>query len=112
VTTVPGQTCASCRHWLPPDGRTDYRNLFSGGITDRLYGLCYAIDLADSYEPAPDPPPLAVTKDGSDYEADLFTQAEFGCAMWEPDEGHQERRREELAEARRKQAALMGRSIP
>lgn len=76
-------TCGTCRHWTPPTERTDFRNIFRGDDADRLFGICEAINLADSYDPPPDQIPLAVTKDGSDYKADLYTQESFGCVMWE-----------------------------
>lgn len=48
---------------------------------DRLFGYCKAIALTELT--LGDPIPLAVACDGSNYRADLYTQAEFGCAMWE-----------------------------
>ena len=77
------QRCGTCRHWIPPTERTDFRNLYKGNEADRLFGICGLIDLADAYEEAPDPVPLAATKDGSDYRATLHTQEAFGCVLHE-----------------------------
>jgi hypothetical protein len=50
---------------------------------DRKYGECQAINLeAGTDLPFGAPLPLAVARDGSDYMAQLYTQAAFGCAMW------------------------------
>lgn len=73
--------CGSCAHWA---SRSDFLNLWAGEGADREYRRCGIVPLADSYEDAPDPLPLAVAKDGSDYKADLFTLADFGCVQWEP----------------------------
>ena len=78
------ETCETCKHWTQPSDRTDYRNIYRGDHADVQYGICDAITIARRHEEAPDPLPLAVTQDASDYQADLFTQAAFGCVMWEP----------------------------
>lgn len=88
-------TCATCRHWTPPSERVRYPNAltyYSPGnwqagldatqAADLLYGECRAITLCDDLEMGT-PPPLATARDGSDYRADVYTQAEFGCAMWQ-----------------------------
>lgn len=77
------RNCGTCVHWTPPSMRTDYRNVFRGPVADKQYGVCEAVKLASEYDEAPEPLPLAVTKDGSDYKADLHTLAEFGCVLYE-----------------------------
>lgn len=95
-------TCATCRHWTPPSERTGYADAityqgyiegqpYTRDLSDRaiektrasdvLYGECGAIELCDDM-PVDREPPLATVRDGSDYMATLFTQAEFGCALW------------------------------
>lgn len=93
-------SCATCRHWIPPTEREGYGNVvrFDPGRwasteertalyaaadeADKLYGRCAAITLQTDL-PFGEPVPLAVAMDGSEYKADLYTQAEFFCAMWE-----------------------------
>ena len=79
--------------WMPPSQRTGFDNIFQWEIdvpiekqVDRTYGMCRHITLASEWAEAPNPPPLAVTKDGSDYKADLYTQATFGCVEYESKE--------------------------
>lgn len=52
--------------------------------TNSLYGVCHGVASLpeDPYDGPPITPPLAVTRDGSDYMATLFTQASFGCVLW------------------------------
>lgn len=77
--------CGSCKHWIPPERRNDFKSIWKDdGETDKKYGICTLIELGDSYQDPPTPLPLAATKDGSDYRADLFTQPSFGCVLWEP----------------------------
>lgn len=89
--------CGSCRHWRPPEERDDFRQVLRvypidgdydrvRGISDtvdRMFGTCGAIQLGDEIR-EDEAIPFAVTKDGSDYMADLFTRREFGCALHEP----------------------------
>lgn len=75
-------TCGTCKHWKPPLERTGFRQVYTHEA-DITYGECGLITLAFEYEDAPDPLPLAVTKDGSDFAADLLTQPKFGCVLWE-----------------------------
>jgi hypothetical protein len=93
-------TCATCKHWRRPENRNDFHDAVSfagdewvddvgngmdgyqrGSVEDRKFGECLAIDLGTDLPEGP--PPLAVTRDASDYQATLYTQAEFGCLMWE-----------------------------
>lgn len=90
-------TCSTCVHWKPPterDGFGDalplhgYSNAADWGRiqtrqreVDRLFGECREIRLRDDMT-VDDPVPLATVRDGSDYMAPLYTQAEFGCALW------------------------------
>lgn len=92
--------CGNCLHWRRPEDRGDYTTAVSfqddewsddaedglggyvrGDAEDREYGECRLIpegwDLPDG------PAPLAVVRDGSNYRADLFTKADFGCVLWE-----------------------------
>lgn len=88
--------CDTCKHWQRPEERDDFSHVMSvypldgnyprlreaSDAADRLFGRCQAIDLVTEVAEG-EPIPLAITKDGSDYTASLFTQAEFGCALWE-----------------------------
>lgn len=93
-------TCDGCRHWKPPSERDGYGDavmvgppagqLTPEGFTaargvqvaaDMLFGSCRAITLRELE--MGEPVPLAVTMDASQYQATLYTQATFGCAMWE-----------------------------
>lgn len=78
--------CGDCVFWERPEQRTDFTNIWRDNESDKQYGRCREITLGDGYEEAPDPLPLAVTKDGSDYKADLFTRADFGCVLHESTE--------------------------
>lgn len=93
--------CATCVHWKKPGEREDFysvveynypgqqdketyaRYLAKGEEAGKIYGLCIKntmhleLGLDDEL-------PLAVTMDGSQYQANLFTQAEFGCVSHEP----------------------------
>lgn len=96
-------TCATCQHWKPPTERDGYGDAIQIGpregdqrpievrygeareaqrAADILFGECAAIYLREIE--IGEPVPLAVTMDASQYVATLYTQAEFGCAMWEP----------------------------
>lgn len=102
---VSERTCATCKHWTQPTARTGYADAltYTGVATvgetwtpelsdrassrtkeaDLLYGECGAITLCADMSLDEDAP-LATVRDASDYVATLFTQAAFGCAMWEP----------------------------
>lgn len=80
--------CGACKHWKRRDedfaevvgyGGRDW-NAAEVSEADRLYGHCEKIDMGpvDLEEL-----PLATVMDGSQYRADLFTRAEFGCALGE-----------------------------
>lgn len=87
--------CGTCKHWTvdddwfasdlsltrPPDEPSDayYSRL---EVANAAVRTCKAIELLSQYE-AVDEIPLAFTKDGSDYRADLRTRAEFGCVLHE-----------------------------
>jgi len=94
-------TCAGCKHWDTEEIRSDWRfsirvknlpNETRAQAEERArqievsFGLCKAITLQNSYETSTDVP-VAFTQDGSDYRADLFTQATFGCVLWEKAQG-------------------------
>lgn len=104
MSDVSERTCVTCTHWKPPSERDGYGNavtihriypspeyeaaLQAEHDADRAYGECQAINLqAGTDLPFGSPLPLAVARDGSDYMATLYTQAEFGCALWS---GHDE----------------------
>lgn len=72
--------CVTCIHWAE---RNDFIRVWHGPDADVQYRRCAIVPLADSCETPPDPLPLAVAKDGSDYRADLFTLPMFGCVQWE-----------------------------
>lgn len=91
--------CKTCAHWLPNTERADYSTVVHylrrhgedydvayerNEQDDQLFGQCRAINLGEDLDPD-QPAPLAVTQDGSNYRAELFTQAEFGCVMWKCD---------------------------
>jgi hypothetical protein len=90
-------TCDTCAHWLRPEKRNGFGNAvkfeddewnddLAGGLggyvkgdtADRLFGECQGVPFGDALT---GPPPLAAIRDGSDYKADLFTQAKFGCVL-------------------------------
>ena len=91
-------TCGTCKHWRPPGERNDFSQtvaLYStvdatdedrkalrqeSDEADQTYGLCQGIPMGPIEEK---PLPLALTMDASEYQADLFTQAEFGCVLFE-----------------------------
>lgn len=93
--------CGSCTHWTPPSERDDYKSTVNlhGPIepveerearwresqeADQTYGICDRIPMGPIEEK---PIPLALTMDASEYMAILFTQAEFGCVLFEAKEG-------------------------
>jgi hypothetical protein len=98
ATEEKQMNCGSCAHWLRNTERTDFSSAVSfhddepwnldeeetsrSAIDEKKFGLCSKItegwDLS-----VKDPTPLAVTRDGSEYLASLYTQGEFGCVLWE-----------------------------
>jgi hypothetical protein len=85
------RACRSCRHWEHP--RSDFTQTVepafgesttetwkAAGEADQTYGSCLKIQMGPALL---DELPLAICMDGSQYKADLFTQAGFGCALWE-----------------------------
>lgn len=91
------KNCGTCKHWKPPTERGNYGNVVRfrddeyvgdydldykrGDAEDKKFGFCKSIKMGGDL-PLDKPTPLAVTMDGSQYMADLFTQAEFGCVLW------------------------------
>ena len=98
------ERCGTCKHW--DDTHDDWRS----GLTlmlkegekhddrydassayqqrtaeiEKQYGVCKEIGLLEGGEEVDgDDPPLAYTKDGSDYKATLYTKNDFGCVEWE-----------------------------
>jgi hypothetical protein len=95
------QECRTCKHWEKPEDRTGFGNAVSyqddewdydlddyarGGVDDKLFGTCLKIPLG-AYLSSDEPAPLAVTLDASSYRSTVFTQAEFGCVLWEVTDG-------------------------
>lgn len=90
-------TCGSCRYWQKE--RDDFRQVVefrddrsfeeryqADREGDLAYGKCLGVPMGPI---ECEPLPLAVTMDASAYQADLFTQAEFGCVLYEPPEDHE-----------------------
>lgn len=80
--------CENCTFWKPPSLRTTFEQIFrwdpdKDKRADTKYGMCRRITLASEWDDPPDPLPLAVTKDGSDYKAELYTLPTFGCVEFE-----------------------------
>lgn len=97
-------TCATCCHWVKPqtegwngtirlallpgeteDDRYDDDSAYTARqvAAEQAFRVCQKIDLLDSYDVV-ETLPLAFTRDGSGYRADLYTRAEFGCLAHEP----------------------------
>lgn len=95
--------CVTCLHWLKPSERTDFRDVVNyhdpsaretgdyeparrrEDEADKRFGRCQRINLEAGVDlPMEQEPPLALCRDGSEYKADLYTQATFGCVLWEP----------------------------
>jgi hypothetical protein len=72
--------CGSCTWW---EQRTDFKTVYNEDV-DQKYRRCEIVPMAEPYETPPDPLPLAVAMDGSEYRADLYTLADFGCVQWAP----------------------------
>lgn len=94
------QRCGTCKHWVEYNGWRDPVNIHALGPepdydaqskeqerVSGLYRQCQAIEANPEvyFTPGEALPPLpkAVAIDGSAYMADVFTQAEFGCVLWE-----------------------------
>ena len=93
--------CGSCKHWTEYDGYRDpvqvhydlERNYETFKVINEEVNRGDRWRKCRGVEENPErtmvdgklvePIPLAVTRDGSDYLADLLTQAEFGCVLWE-----------------------------
>lgn len=92
--------CGTCKYWKPPSERTGYGNAVTLEWkavedfdereellteADRQFGFCRKIDMGQDVDPKN--LPMATVRDASDYSATLYTQAEFGCRLWEAAEG-------------------------
>lgn len=96
--------CENCTFWQPPSQRMNFADVVSvdpyeedrkarnyGPAVnrqmeiDKMFGLCRHITMKPRLG-MDDPPPLAITLDGSEYMADLYTQATFGCVEFESKE--------------------------
>lgn len=98
--------CGSCKHWDENAAKRDWRlrinlTLLPGeeeshryqadtplqqrtARAEQQYGRCSKIGLLNEFdEISEDDLPLAFTKDASEYKADLYTKAEFGCVLYE-----------------------------
>lgn len=104
------KTCGSCKYWLHRKNRDDFKTVvrFCGpegwrvkvrkeNEIDKLFGRCEKIVMGTDLS-MDDEIPLAVTLDSSEYQADLFTQEEFGCILWESKEGNDDRNTEATSE--------------
>jgi hypothetical protein len=93
---VTDRACGSCRHWKPPSERTDWRGPIDiewdgmadtyaerqriADEADKKLGECHGIPMHPTV--AQLPTPAAAVIDGSDYFAQVYTAAEFFCALW------------------------------
>jgi len=96
--------CQSCNFWQPPSQRTGFADVvrvepyeedrqrrdYGPAVNrqmeiDKMFGLCRHITLKPTLS-MDDEPPLAITLDGSEYMADLYTQPTFGCVLFEDKE--------------------------
>lgn len=51
---------------------------------EKQYRRCTKLNLLDSWDAIPEEDlPVAFTRDASDYQADVYTKAEFGCVLHE-----------------------------
>lgn len=87
--------CGTCKHWTTiaaqdNPGWGPHLSLAEGldqKQINRTTGLCGAIELVDDSSVSKiEVMPLAFTQDASMFQADLWTQAEFGCVLHEPKE--------------------------
>lgn len=94
------KNCGSCKHWLPPEERTDFATAVRASYDiseqafdkverladkmDKKFGICQGI-YEGVYEigTAKDPMPIALSVDGSDYMSKIMTQQSFGCVLHE-----------------------------
>jgi hypothetical protein len=73
-------TCATCRHW----GTEAYTYYADDGPSEPGHRICGKIGLLnDSLKQVE---VRAFTIDGSGYLAELWTQSDFACVLWEPPE--------------------------
>ncbi len=75
----PEQRCLTCHFWDPPNP------FLLGGMDEQGYGTCALAEM--EHEGPTFPVSLALAVPHGAYQADLYTQAEFGCVQWkiEPD---------------------------
>ena len=97
-------SCSECIFWTPPSQRTGFADVvrvepdeadrqrkdYGPAVKrqmeiDKMFGLCRRITLKPTLG-MDDQPPLAITLDGSEYMADLYTQPAFGCVEFESKE--------------------------
>lgn len=79
--------CGKCKWWKPPyelvGWSSPVENSYSedspGFAANQTYGHCELIQMGPVSHS--EPLPKAVVLDGSQYQADLYTQAEFGCVL-------------------------------
>lgn len=90
------RTCATCKYWkYPLDGWNDpvrvswyldwsdnQEEKAQAALSSR-YGECTEVaENPEDWKPG-DPIPMAVVRDGSSYQATLYTRDDFGCVQWE-----------------------------
>lgn len=95
-------SCGTCRHWTPPSERDNYRMPVLADISgvgrtpdqrkahkqaqqrqeeaDKKLGICRGVPFYPTVDELPTP--AAAVIDGSMYYAELYTAAEFFCALW------------------------------
>lgn len=94
--TGMSERCETCAHWNQR-GRNDYTIVVEprwgdhdsaleereaeADAADMAYGECTRIK--HGRVSLPDPLPLAITMDGSDYHSALYTRGDFGCVLHE-----------------------------
>ncbi len=80
-------TCGTCKHW--GDVRNDNDSQDAAMVREKFgVAVCGAVPHIDVYHSSaetPDPMPMAMVADGSDYFAALRTRETFGCNLWEED---------------------------
>lgn len=89
--------CDGCKHWVEPGKRTDFRSPVSADHAsygteeykqarraqeraDMLLGQCKGVPFFPTVSELPNP--HAAVIDGSEYYAELFTAADFYCALF------------------------------